>query len=125
VPSAAIQQVLSGKVKALAVSGRARLPALPQVPTFDEAGMRGFDVSTWYGFIGPAGMPRAIVDNPSRTCSATTGLFPPVIWPESQPDWDVHFPGIPRRNRLRTTRKQQPCCLANLGKASKHNRAEY
>jgi len=52
----------SGDVRALAVSGPRRSPAFPNLPTIDEAGVPGFEVTTWNGVIGPAGMPRSVVD---------------------------------------------------------------
>jgi len=52
----------SGKVKALAVSGPRRSPGFPNLPTIAEAGVPGYDASTWSGVIGPAGMARPIVD---------------------------------------------------------------
>ncbi|GAB1579286.1 Bug family tripartite tricarboxylate transporter substrate binding protein [Bordetella petrii] len=50
-----------GRVKPLAVSSLARVAALPDVPTIAELGYDGFDVVTWYGFFGPAGMPGDVV----------------------------------------------------------------
>ncbi len=52
----------SGKVKALAVSGPRRSPGFPNLPTIAEAGVPGYDASTWSGVIGPAGMARSVVD---------------------------------------------------------------
>ena len=52
----------SGKVKALAVSGPRRSPGFPNLPTIAEAGVPGYDASTWSGVIGPAGLPRPVVD---------------------------------------------------------------
>jgi tripartite-type tricarboxylate transporter receptor subunit TctC len=52
----------SGKVRALAVSGPRRSPGFPNLPTIAEAGVPGYDASTWSGVIGPAGMPRPVVD---------------------------------------------------------------
>jgi tripartite-type tricarboxylate transporter receptor subunit TctC len=52
----------SGDVRALAVSGPQRSAAFPDLPTIDEAGVPGFEVTTWNGVIGPAGMPRPVVD---------------------------------------------------------------
>jgi tripartite-type tricarboxylate transporter receptor subunit TctC len=52
----------SGAVRALAVSGARRSPAFPQLPTIAEAGVPGYEAGTWSGVIGPAGMPRPIVD---------------------------------------------------------------
>jgi tripartite-type tricarboxylate transporter receptor subunit TctC len=52
----------SGKVRALAVSGARRSPAFPDLPTMAEAGVPGYEAATWSGVIGPAGMPRSVVD---------------------------------------------------------------
>lgn len=51
----------AGRIRALAVTGPKRLPALPDVPTLAEQGVAGIDVEFWWGFVGPAGMPRAVV----------------------------------------------------------------
>jgi tripartite-type tricarboxylate transporter receptor subunit TctC len=56
-----IAQIKGGKLKALAVTSLARSPLLPDVPTLDEAGLKGFEVNTWFGFIVPAGTPAPIV----------------------------------------------------------------
>ena len=50
-----------GKVRALAVTSRERNPALPEVPTVIESGLKGFEVVGFYGFLAPAGTPRDIV----------------------------------------------------------------
>lgn len=47
----------SGKLTALAVAARQRSALLPQVPTFEEAGVKGFVIDTWYGLMAPAGTP--------------------------------------------------------------------
>jgi tripartite-type tricarboxylate transporter receptor subunit TctC len=54
--------IRDGKVKGLAVTGEKRLVALPQVPTFAEAGLPGYDVTSWNGLLVPAGTPQALVD---------------------------------------------------------------
>jgi len=64
-PSAAIPHIRSGRLRALAVSGQARSPAVPDVPSFSEAGMPGFEVRSWYGLVAPAGTPKPIVDKVS------------------------------------------------------------
>ena len=51
----------SGEVRGLGVSGPRRSPAFPEMPTIAEAGVPGYDASTWSGMVGPAGMPRDIV----------------------------------------------------------------
>jgi len=53
--------IAAGKMKALAVASKQRNPALPNVPTFDEAGIPGVYSGAWYGYMGPANMPRDIV----------------------------------------------------------------
>jgi len=61
-PVSFISHIKSGKLKAIAISGETRSPALPQVPTFTQAGLPGFDVGYWQGILVPAGTPRAIID---------------------------------------------------------------
>ena len=52
----------SDKVTPLAVTTNARSPLLPNVPTLDELGLKGFDVSSWYGLCAPGGTPKDVVD---------------------------------------------------------------
>ena len=63
---ASYQHIKSGKVRALAVGADQRLPSLPEVPTFVESGMADFEAYTWTALVGPAGLPRAIVDRLAR-----------------------------------------------------------
>ncbi|MFH1604228.1 MAG: tripartite tricarboxylate transporter substrate binding protein [Pseudomonadota bacterium] len=57
-----LPQVKSGRIKAIAVSGTKRMSALPQVPTFAEAGLPSFSANSWYGVLAPAGTPKQIID---------------------------------------------------------------
>lgn len=57
-----LSQVQSGKLRALAVSGDKRLAALPDVPTFAEAGLPNYEARMWFGVVAPAGVPSAILD---------------------------------------------------------------
>jgi tripartite-type tricarboxylate transporter receptor subunit TctC len=57
-----LQLAQTGQVKALAVTSAKRTPLLPEVPTLDEAGIAGFDLWSWWGIIGPAGMPANVVN---------------------------------------------------------------
>ncbi len=57
----AMPHIRSGRVRPLAVTGLARHPLLKDVPTLDESGFKGFDAMQWYGVMGPAGMPAALV----------------------------------------------------------------
>ncbi|WPH15923.1 Bug family tripartite tricarboxylate transporter substrate binding protein [Variovorax paradoxus] len=59
--AATLPQVRSGKLKPLAVSSPKRNPQLPDVPTVAEQGLTGFDISSWVGFLAPAGTPPATV----------------------------------------------------------------
>jgi tripartite-type tricarboxylate transporter receptor subunit TctC len=59
--SAVLGQVQSGDLKPIAVTGKDRFPAVPNVPSVAESGLPGYDVTTWYGLIAPAGTPAPIV----------------------------------------------------------------
>ncbi len=61
-PQNALPHIKTGRLKPIAITGERRLPTLPQVPTFIEAGLQGFDVKTWYGVVAPAGTPKSIID---------------------------------------------------------------
>ena len=58
---AAQGNIKAGKLRALALVAPQRSPALPEVPTVAEAGLKDFEVTTWYGIMTPAGTPRPIV----------------------------------------------------------------
>ncbi|WP_158215329.1 Bug family tripartite tricarboxylate transporter substrate binding protein [Candidimonas nitroreducens] len=57
-----MQYVQTHKIKPLAVTSIKRSPLLPNVPTLDESGLSGYDMSTWIGLIGPAGLPDQMVE---------------------------------------------------------------
>jgi tripartite-type tricarboxylate transporter receptor subunit TctC len=57
----AMPQVKAGKVKALAVTTAQRSRLAPELPTMAEAGVPGFDISTWFGLLAPAGTPREVI----------------------------------------------------------------
>ncbi len=59
--AAATPHIRSGKLRPLAVTGRARHPNFPEVPTLEELGYKGFDGVQWYGLVGPAKMPAEAV----------------------------------------------------------------
>ena len=59
--ASATAQIKAGKLRALAVTTAQRATAMPDVPTMADAGLAGFDVSTWFGVFAPAGTPPAIV----------------------------------------------------------------
>ena len=59
--AAALPHIKAGKVRPLAVTGTRRDPLVPDVPTFEESGFRGFTGVQWYGIVGPANLPAPIV----------------------------------------------------------------
>ena len=69
--AAALPHIRSGRVKALGVTGNSRHPAIKDTPTLIELGFKGFDAVQWYGVVGPAGIPPAIVKQLNDTLNAT------------------------------------------------------
>jgi tripartite-type tricarboxylate transporter receptor subunit TctC len=67
---AALPYVKDNRLKMLAISGTKRFPLLPDVPTLEEVGLKGFEAEPWGGFLGPANMPRAEVDRIQSACVA-------------------------------------------------------
>jgi tripartite-type tricarboxylate transporter receptor subunit TctC len=65
-PISVIQHIKAGSLRGIAISGDARLPALPRIPTFTEAGLLKFEVSTWQGILAPARVSPAIAGKISR-----------------------------------------------------------
>ncbi|TFY99187.1 tripartite tricarboxylate transporter substrate binding protein [Ramlibacter henchirensis] len=65
--AAALPHLRSGRMRALAVTGKERSPQLKDVPTMEEAGFKGFDAMQWYGTVGPAGLPADIVRRLNET----------------------------------------------------------
>ena len=68
--AAALPHIRSGRVRPLAVTGGARHPLLKDVPTMVEAGFKGFDALQWYGVVGPAGLPPAVLKTLNDTLNA-------------------------------------------------------
>ena len=65
--AAALPHLRSGRMRALAVTGKARSAQLKDVPTMEEVGFKGFDAMQWYGSVGPAGMPPDVVKRLNET----------------------------------------------------------
>ena len=59
--AAALPHIRGGRIRALAVTGKHRHSQLKEVPTLEEAGLKGFDAQQWYGIVGPANMPATVV----------------------------------------------------------------
>ena len=64
-PAPVIPHIHSGKLKGIAISGEHRAAAVPNLPTFTEAGLPGFEAKGWYGVVAPAATPKAIIDKVS------------------------------------------------------------
>ena len=60
----------SGRMRALGIGSLQRVPAIPEIPTLSESGVPGYQSGSWYGFVVPAGTPRAIIDRLSRETAA-------------------------------------------------------
>jgi tripartite-type tricarboxylate transporter receptor subunit TctC len=61
-PAVALPHVRAGRVNGLGVTGAKRVPSAPNIPTIAEAGLPGYEVPVWYGYLAPRGTPRAIID---------------------------------------------------------------
>jgi tripartite-type tricarboxylate transporter receptor subunit TctC len=72
-----ISQIKAGKVKVYGVTTKTRVSALPDVPTLQEAGLPGFEVSVWQGLYAPKGTPKAIIDTLSKALQ--TALADPAL----------------------------------------------
>jgi tripartite-type tricarboxylate transporter receptor subunit TctC len=61
-----LPHVKSGKLRALATTGRKRTEAMPELPTMAESGVAEFDITVWFGLVAPAGTPRPIIERLNR-----------------------------------------------------------
>ena len=69
-----LPHIKAGKLRALAVTTAKRSPALPDVPTLDEAGLKGFNLGTWFGVLAPTGTPAPIVERMNREIARIVAL---------------------------------------------------
>ena len=67
------EQVKSGRVKALATTGKTRSDVLPDVPTMNESGMPGYEATLWLGLMAPRGTPKPVVDKLNEAISRIVG----------------------------------------------------
>lgn len=83
----------AGKIRVLGVTGGRRLPLLPAVPTFLEQGAADVDASSWWGFVGPAGLPEPIVAR--LNLEITAALAQPAVRDDLE-NWGIEAnPGTP------------------------------
>ena len=80
-PGAAIPQIKAGRIRALAVTTIKRARELPDLPTLDESGYKGFEVSGWYGIMAPAKTPAPVIARLNQDIVAvlTTGETPKLL----------------------------------------------
>ena len=83
-PPTVLNHIRAGTLRAVAAASPRRLPQLPDVPTFDEAGLKGFEASSWFGMVVPANTPRAVV----------TRLNSEIVRALREPDMQSRFTGL-------------------------------
>jgi tripartite-type tricarboxylate transporter receptor subunit TctC len=97
--TASIEHIRNGKLKAIAVTSLARSPLLPSVPTFDEAGVKGYEAGTYTGIFTPTGTPPAVVaklNGALRKALSDAGVRERYknagadVWDMSQADFDAY-----------------------------------
>jgi tripartite-type tricarboxylate transporter receptor subunit TctC len=66
-------QITAGKLRAIAVTGLKRDPLLPNVPTVDESGLKGYEITGWHGFLAPAATPAEVVSRLNATIAKILG----------------------------------------------------
>jgi tripartite-type tricarboxylate transporter receptor subunit TctC len=76
-PIAALPQVRAGTIKAFGITTKTRLPSAPDIPTLDEAGLPGFDISQWHGLWLPKGTPKNIIVR--LNAAVTDALADPMV----------------------------------------------
>lgn len=89
-----IGQIQSGKLKPLGVTSLGRSKQLPDVPTLDSQGLRGYEMNTWFGFVGPAGVPAPIVERLNREINAVLAR-PDVLASLDKQGFEIPPPASP------------------------------
>ena len=91
---ALLPHVKSGRLRALAVSSRERIAALPDVPTVAESGFPGWEADQWYGVVAPAGTPAALVNRLNAEINKALAL--PDVAQQLAVEGAVPMPGTPQ-----------------------------
>lgn len=86
----ALPFVKSGKVKGLAILSSERSKDTPDVPTMDEAGVKGLDIDSWIGVLAPAGTPKPVIETLQKAIAASA----PALSENSSP-WGGNFMKVP------------------------------
>jgi len=66
--SSSLAHIKQGRLRAIAVTTETRAPSAPEIPTLDEAGVKGYEASTYAALLAPAGTPRAIIEKLNAAC---------------------------------------------------------
>ena len=85
--------IRAGKLRALGVTGRTRDPLLSDVPTLDEAGLKGYEMTGWHGMLAPAGTPGAVLDR------LNTEIVRLLHTPDMKALWTKHGMATPSTSR--------------------------
>ncbi|WP_395350730.1 Bug family tripartite tricarboxylate transporter substrate binding protein [Variovorax sp. UC122_21] len=104
-PGIGLQQVRAGKLRLLAVGSPQRSPLFPDVPTLDEAGLRGFDADTVFGFYAPAGTPPEVVAQLNAQINRALAL--PAVKERIASLGDEAVPGTPAEFQQRAAADSQ------------------
>ncbi|HYD55526.1 MAG TPA: tripartite tricarboxylate transporter substrate binding protein [Burkholderiales bacterium] len=89
-----IGQIASGKLKPLGVTSLTRSKQLPDVPTLDEQGLKGYELNTWFGFVGPAGVSGPVVERLNREINGALAR-PEVLASLAKQGFDIPPPASP------------------------------
>jgi tripartite-type tricarboxylate transporter receptor subunit TctC len=89
-----IGQIAGGKLKPLGVTSLKRSAQLPDVPTLDEQGIKGYEMNTWFGFVGPAKVPAAVVERLNREINAVLAK-PDVLASLAKQGFEIPPPSTP------------------------------
>jgi tripartite-type tricarboxylate transporter receptor subunit TctC len=89
-----LTQIRAGQLKPLAVTGKTRSSFLPQLPTLEEAGLKGYEVTAWFGFAAPAGTPAPVVDKLNTEIGRITSN-PEVRDRLTAQGFEIAVPGTP------------------------------
>jgi tripartite-type tricarboxylate transporter receptor subunit TctC len=92
-PPSAIAQIEGKRIKALAISSRARFPALPDIPTFAESGLPGYESIGWFGFVAPARTPPDVIAK--LNAAIVTALADPAVLERIRLLGALPMPGTP------------------------------